>query len=82
MIYRSPFPDVELPDLPLTTYVLAGAGHGDKPALIDGASGRVLTYAELAAMFPRAGGGYIYLHEAFGALPAFLHRSAAARRMP
>jgi hypothetical protein len=26
MIYRSPFPDVELPDLPLTTYVLAGAG--------------------------------------------------------
>ncbi len=49
MIYRSPFPDVELPDLPLTTYVLAGAGHGDKPALIDGASGRVLTYAGLAS---------------------------------
>src|ERR1700683_3089757 len=32
-----------------------------------------LTYAEMAAMFPRAGGVYIYLHEAFGALPAFLY---------
>jgi APA family basic amino acid/polyamine antiporter len=32
-----------------------------------------LTYAELGAMFPRAGGVYIYLHEAFGALPAFLY---------
>lgn len=32
-----------------------------------------LTYAELGAMFPRAGGVYVYLHEAFGALPAFLY---------
>jgi hypothetical protein len=29
MIYRSPLPDVEIPDLPLTAYVLAGAaGRG------------------------------------------------------
>jgi APA family basic amino acid/polyamine antiporter len=32
-----------------------------------------LTYAELGATFPRAGGVYVYLHEAFGALPAFLY---------
>ena len=32
-----------------------------------------LTYAELGAMFPRAGGVYVYLYEAFGALPAFLY---------
>jgi basic amino acid/polyamine antiporter, APA family len=32
----------------------------------------VLTLAELAAMLPRAGGGYAYIHEALGALPAFL----------
>jgi APA family basic amino acid/polyamine antiporter len=31
-----------------------------------------LTYAELGAMFPRAGGQYHYLKEAYGALPAFL----------
>ncbi|HXV87380.1 MAG TPA: amino acid permease, partial [Gemmatimonadales bacterium] len=31
-----------------------------------------LTYAELAAMFPRTGGIYVYIREAFGHLPAFL----------
>jgi APA family basic amino acid/polyamine antiporter len=31
-----------------------------------------LTYAELGAMFPRAGGQYHYLKEAYGPLPAFL----------
>ena len=31
-----------------------------------------LTYAELGAMLPKAGGDYVYLREAYGALPAFL----------
>jgi basic amino acid/polyamine antiporter, APA family len=31
-----------------------------------------LTLAELAAMFPRSGGLYVYLREAYGPLPAFL----------
>src|SRR5690348_12897893 len=31
-----------------------------------------LTYAELAAMLPQAGGPYVYLREAYGKLPAFL----------
>lgn len=31
-----------------------------------------LTYAELAAAFPRSGGIYVFLREAFGPLPAFL----------
>ena len=31
-----------------------------------------LTYAELGAMNPRAGGLYVYLRDAFGPLPAFL----------
>jgi APA family basic amino acid/polyamine antiporter len=31
-----------------------------------------LTYAELAAMYPRTGGIYVYIREAFGRLPAFL----------
>jgi APA family basic amino acid/polyamine antiporter len=32
-----------------------------------------LTFAELAAMFPRAGGPYVFLREAFGPLAAFLY---------
>lgn len=31
-----------------------------------------LTYAELGAMFPRTGGEYVYLNEAYGEVPAFL----------
>jgi APA family basic amino acid/polyamine antiporter len=31
-----------------------------------------LSYGELAAMFPHAGGQYVYLREAFGEMPAFL----------
>ncbi len=31
-----------------------------------------LTYAELAGMFPRSGGVFVYLREGFGRLPAFL----------
>src|SRR5499427_8643695 len=32
-----------------------------------------LTYAELGAMFPRAGGEYVYLRAAYGDAPAFLY---------
>ena len=32
-----------------------------------------LTYAELGAMMPDAGGAYVYIREAFGKLPAFLY---------
>jgi acyl-CoA synthetase (AMP-forming)/AMP-acid ligase II len=48
MIYRSPLPDVDIPDEPLTTYALQRARElGDKPALIDGPTGRVLSYRAL-----------------------------------
>ena len=32
-----------------------------------------LTYAEMGAMFPRSGGVYVFLKEAYGPLPAFLY---------
>lgn len=32
-----------------------------------------LTYAEMAGMFPRSGGVYVFLKEAYGSLPAFLY---------
>jgi acyl-CoA synthetase (AMP-forming)/AMP-acid ligase II len=58
MIYASPLPDVEIPELPLTAYVLAGASvQPDKPALIDGLSGRTLTYADLDTAVRSLAGG-------------------------
>jgi acyl-CoA synthetase (AMP-forming)/AMP-acid ligase II len=46
---RSPFPDVEIPDTPLTDFVLARAGElADKPALIDAPTGRTISYGQLA----------------------------------
>ncbi len=48
MIFRSPHPDVAIPEVSLTDFVLRrAAALGDKPALIDGPSGRTLTYAQL-----------------------------------
>jgi acyl-CoA synthetase (AMP-forming)/AMP-acid ligase II len=45
---RSPFPDIEIPDIPFTDFVLGRAGErGDKPALVDGPTGRTITYPEL-----------------------------------
>jgi acyl-CoA synthetase (AMP-forming)/AMP-acid ligase II len=58
MIHYSPLPDVEIPDVSLTEYVLAGgADQPDKPALIDGASGRVMTYGELENAIRLLAGG-------------------------
>src|SRR5262245_37305131 len=48
MIFRSHYPDVAIPETSLSSFVLARAAErGDKPALIDGPSGRTITYAQL-----------------------------------
>ena len=57
-ILRSPYPDVDIPDVSLTEYVIGGAAaRGDKPALIDGATGAVTTYAEFADQVARTAAG-------------------------
>lgn len=49
MIFQSDQPDVLLPDADLTTAVLSRVGElGDRTALVDGPSGRSLSYNELA----------------------------------
>src|SRR5438445_12769875 len=49
MIFRSRFPDVEIPEMSLAEFVIGKAAeYGDRPALIDGPSGRTVTYAALA----------------------------------
>jgi acyl-CoA synthetase (AMP-forming)/AMP-acid ligase II len=57
-IYRGPWPDIDIPDMPLGTFVLQRAHeHPDKAALIDGPSGRTLTYRQLADGSRRAAVG-------------------------
>ena len=60
MVFASPLPDVEIPLVPLSEYVLANAAAlGDKPALVDGASGRTITYSGLAAAVRAFAGGLV-----------------------
>jgi basic amino acid/polyamine antiporter, APA family len=58
--------------LPSPTLLLVAWLAGGIVALTGG-----LTYAELGAMFPRSGGIYVYLREAFGPLLAYLYGWAA-----
>jgi acyl-CoA synthetase (AMP-forming)/AMP-acid ligase II len=48
--FRGPFPDISIPEISLPSFVLGPAAkrRGDRPALIDGPTGRTLTYAQLA----------------------------------
>jgi acyl-CoA synthetase (AMP-forming)/AMP-acid ligase II len=56
--HRSPLPDVEIPDVSLTTFVLGSAGErADEAALIDGPTGQVMTYGELDRATRRLAGG-------------------------
>src|SRR6266545_4898391 len=57
-IIRSAFPDIEIPDVPLTDFVLARAAElGDKAALVDGASGRTISYVQLIGAIKRCAAG-------------------------
>jgi acyl-CoA synthetase (AMP-forming)/AMP-acid ligase II len=60
MIHLSPLPAVTIPETPLTDFVLQGGiGRSDKPALIDGPSGRVVTYGQLEDGIRRLAGGLV-----------------------
>src|SRR5205809_1444067 len=49
MIFHGPYPDVTIPEVSLTDFIFQSAnGIQDKPALIDGSTGRAWTYAQLA----------------------------------
>jgi APA family basic amino acid/polyamine antiporter len=55
-------------NIPSTTLLLLAWVLGGVLAMAGG-----LTYAEMGAMFPRSGGVYVFLREAYGTLPAFLY---------
>lgn len=49
MIFRSPLADIEIPNVPLPQLLFGDvSAHAAKPALIDGPTGRTLTYGQLA----------------------------------
>lgn len=49
MIIKGPYPDTTIPETALTPFVMHRAKElGNKPALIDGPTGRVVTYGQLA----------------------------------
>jgi acyl-CoA synthetase (AMP-forming)/AMP-acid ligase II len=58
MVYQSPHPDVAIPDQSLPAFVLEEAPkRAMQPALVDGASGRALTYGELRRAVAACAGG-------------------------
>lgn len=58
MIFRGPYQEVTIPEVSLTDFVLQRArDFADKPALIDGPSGRTLTYNELFDAIHRVAAG-------------------------
>jgi len=57
-IHRSPLPDVEIPDVSITEYVLRKASElANTPALIDGVSGEEWTFSELSDKIHSFAGG-------------------------
>jgi acyl-CoA synthetase (AMP-forming)/AMP-acid ligase II len=67
MRWKSPYPDAAIPEASLPSVVLGrAAALGDKRALIDGATGRGLSYAELAEGVRRVARGLADRHFAPG----------------
>ena len=58
MIYRSPYPDADIPNVPLQDFLFEHAAkYTDKAALIDGPTGRAVTYGQLVGAVRRAAAG-------------------------
>src|SRR5262249_50457105 len=58
LIFRSPHPDVRIPRQALTDFVLdSGRGRAADPALVDGSTGRAVTYGELREKVRRVAAG-------------------------
>lgn len=59
MIFTSPHAAVTIPEIHLTDYVLRRAEEwGDKPALIDGPTGRTYTYRQLRGLIRKLAAGF------------------------
>ena len=73
MIFRGPYPEVSIPEVSITSFVMQNAAaNGDKPALIEGETGRTITYSQLGGLIRRAAAGLAARgfkpHDVFGIL--------------
>jgi acyl-CoA synthetase (AMP-forming)/AMP-acid ligase II len=60
MTFRSPLPDVSIPEISLPDFALANARRrGDRPALIDASTGTTLSFADLAGAVERVAGSLV-----------------------
>jgi acyl-CoA synthetase (AMP-forming)/AMP-acid ligase II len=60
MIFKSPYPDIAIPEVALTDFILERAPRfSARPALIDGATGQIFTYGELVAAVDRVAAGLV-----------------------
>jgi acyl-CoA synthetase (AMP-forming)/AMP-acid ligase II len=67
MVIHSEFPPVEVLDVPIHDAVLGRAQeYGDRPALVDGVTGKEISYAQLDAMSRRVAAGFAELGIAKG----------------
>lgn len=58
MIFKSPYPNIEIPDVPVASFILEHAPrYAAQPALIDGRTGRTLTYDQLVTAIDRTASG-------------------------
>ena len=58
MIFKSPYPDVEIPEIALTEYLIERMRlFGDKTAMVEGPSGRSYTYNQLIGGIQRVATG-------------------------
>jgi len=58
VIFRSPHPDVPIPDVPYSSFILRHArDRADRPVLVDGPSGRTLTQGQVAGGARRMAAG-------------------------
>ena len=58
IVYRSPMPDIDIPDVPVTEFVMRWAERDpERLALVDGPTGRSYTYGQLAMFINCLAGG-------------------------
>jgi acyl-CoA synthetase (AMP-forming)/AMP-acid ligase II len=63
MIFHSTFPDTAIPAKTFSDFILQGAlSRGALPALVDGPSGRTVTYAQLAEFVRRVAANLVTAH--------------------
>ncbi len=58
MTYRSPYPDITVPDVSLTEQVFGHAADPDAIAMADGITGRTITYGALRDQIRRTAAGF------------------------